>query len=336
MLRSPSKRISQKSTSSPSKRKAKARGLRNLGNTCYFNAVMQCLLQVEQLKLVLLESTEITDDLVLTSALRTFFKEMYNSEKLFCSYSPQELFQALCQLPECIHYTASEQQDARELLGFLLDGINTEMDGGIPELLFQGCLESIIKCLGCGNVSTSEETFWTLPVDLVSKINSQSNTPTSEEGISNKSYNLKDLLSSFAQIESLTGENLYECNKCNAKVVATKQFKISSSPNTLIVQIKRFFHNDMSGKLDNFVKFEKELCLNNVTISRTIPSHYYIRAIVVHRGNSVSSGHYVAYARTRTKPWVEFDDTKCTFVDWNFVRRQQAYLLFYDQVVPIE
>jgi len=295
---------------------------------------MQCLFQVEQLKLVLLESSEITEHLPLTNALRRFFKDMHSSAMQDRCYNPESLFAALCQLPECSHYARLHQQDARELLDYLLDGVNTEMDGKIPELLFQGSLESSIKCLCCNTVSRSVETFWTLPIDLVSEINSQSLSPSSDEDVFKKSYSLEGLLSSFTHIESLTGDNLYQCDECNAKVVATKQFKISSSPNTLIVHIKRFFHKDKSGKLDNFVRFKRELSLENVCTSKTNPCTYFIRAIIVHRGESLSSGHYVAYARTtRSKPWVEFDDRKCTLVDWNYVKKQHAYLLFYDQVV---
>jgi len=320
---------------SPTKkvRKRGTRGLQNLGNTCYFNAVMQCLLQVAQLKLVLLESSEITDDLILTSALRDFFREM-NSKQNQHSFNPQHLFQALCLLPECSHYPEFQQQDSRELLGFLLDGINDEMESKIPALLFQGRLQSIIKCLSCDTISTSEEPFWTLPVDLVSRLSSHSGSSYDlDKAASKKTYSLEGLLRSFTEIESLSGENLYECDKCNAKVLATKQFKISSAPNTLIVHIKRFFHNDKGGKLDNFVQFQKELSLTDACTDKNSCSSYYIRAIVVHRGKTLSSGHYVAYARTIAKPWVEFDDRKCTVVNWDYVKKQNAYLLFYDQVV---
>jgi len=320
---------------SPTKkpRKQGTRGLQNLGNTCYFNAVMQCLLQVAQLKMVLLDSSEITDDLILTSALRSFFQEMYSTQNKH-SFNPQNLFQALCRLPECKHYPEYQQQDSRELIGFLLDGINDEMESKMPELLFQGRLQSIIKCLSCGTLSKSEEPFWTLPIDLVSRLNSESaSSEERDNAVSMKSYSLEELLRSFTEIESLSGENLYECDYCEAKVLATKQFKISSAPNTLIVHIKRFFHKGNGGKLENFVRFKREFSLANACVSKNSCSSYYIRAIVVHRGATLSSGHYVAYARTIAKPWVEFDDRKCTVVNWDFVKKQNAYLLFYDQVV---
>merc|ERR550534_2395281 len=248
------------------------------------------------------------------SALRSFFQEMYSTQNNH-SFNPQNLFQALCRLPECKHYPEYQQQDSRELIGFLLDGINDEMESKVPELLFQGCLQSIIKCLSCGTLSKSES----------------ASSDERDNAVSMKSYSLEELLRSFTEIESLSGENLYECDYCEAKVLATKQFKISSAPNTLIVHIKRFFHKGNGGKLENFVRFKREFSLANACVSKNSCSSYYIRAIVVHRGATLSSGHYVAYARTIAKPWVEFDDKKCTVVTWDFVKKQNAYLLFYDQ-----
>jgi len=142
---------------------------------------------------------------------------------------------------------------------------------------------------------------------------------------------LEDLLQAFTQVEYLSGDNLYECDKCLTKVVATKQFKVSNSPNTLILHIKRF--SGKCGKLDNFVKFSRQLSIENLTVSKGCGSDsYYIRAIVVHIGVTISSGHYVAYARIGSGRWIEFNDEKCTVVDWDYVRMQRAYLLFYDQV----
>merc|ERR1719233_2718529 len=129
-----------------------------------------------------------------------------NSTQNKHSFNPRHLFQALCLLPECSHYPEFQQQDSRELLGFLLDAINDEMESKIPALLFQGRMQSIIKCLSCNTLSRSEEPFWTLPIDLVSRFGSES-TSSYEHGkaASKKSYGLEELVSSFTQIESLRG-----------------------------------------------------------------------------------------------------------------------------------
>lgn len=35
----------------------------------------------------------------------------------------------------------------------------------------------------------------------------------------------------------------------------------------------------------------------------------YLGSVVVHKGGSMSSGHYYAYVRSSAGPWVKMDDT---------------------------
>jgi len=308
-----------------------SKGLVNFGNTCYFNSVMQCMLQVGELKHVLLNSTWISDKHVFTLEFRAFFRKMYNVDNEY-PLKPQNLFRAFCLFPDCGDYAGLRQQDVGEFVELLLDGMSDECKGESKfiEHLFQGKLQSIVECLECGNVSPSEEAFWTLPVDMGRQ--SGGVGFLSRLGFGDKSYDLEDLLISLSNVEHLVGDNLYECDKCLAKVPATKQLKVLSKPKTLVIHIKRFYHVGNIGKLDNFVSFRREISLGNEGVTKSCSSKYNIKAIVVHRGASVSSGHYVAYVCIKSDRWLEFDDEMVKRVDWEFVQRQRAYLLFYDKV----
>ncbi|XP_067421731.1 ubiquitin carboxyl-terminal hydrolase 16 isoform X2 [Emydura macquarii macquarii] len=118
------------------------KGLSNLGNTCFFNAVMQNLSQTPVLRELLKETkmpgTTVnieppefsTEPLViklerpgpLTLAMCQFLSEMQETKKGIVT--PKELFAQVCK--KAIRFKGYQQQDSQELLRYLLDGMRAE------------------------------------------------------------------------------------------------------------------------------------------------------------------------------------------------------------------
>ena len=96
--------------------KYKYKGLVNLGNSCYFNAVMQCIHNCTELTHTILSLPNPVPGGEIIRALKHFFKVMSlpSSNKFF---KPNRLLQPVLNIPECIEAEMGidqRQEDASE------------------------------------------------------------------------------------------------------------------------------------------------------------------------------------------------------------------------------
>ncbi|KAM7412762.1 hypothetical protein PAMA_020237 [Pampus argenteus] len=149
---------SQKSVTMQDEGGVCVKGLSNLGNTCFFNAVIQNLSQTQLLRQTLNEVTKekmnlnveptASSDLEpivvqvdqpgsLTLAMCQLLNEIQETKKGVVT--PRELFTQVCK--KAARFKGFQQQDSQELLRYLLDGMRAEeikrVSSGIMETLKQ-------------------------------------------------------------------------------------------------------------------------------------------------------------------------------------------------------
>ncbi|EYU23689.1 hypothetical protein MIMGU_mgv1a002355mg [Erythranthe guttata] len=155
------------------------RGLVNLGNTCFFNSVVQNLLAIKSLREYLfgLNGYYLGP---LTYALRNLFFETSGEEaSLTSAMNPGYLFFSLCtRAPE---FNGYGQHDSHELLRCLLDGLSAEelrrrdvvkfpsVGPTFVDAIFGGKISSTVSCLECGHSSTIHEPFLDLSLPVPTK-----------------------------------------------------------------------------------------------------------------------------------------------------------------------
>ncbi|KAF2072088.1 hypothetical protein CYY_006587 [Polysphondylium violaceum] len=163
------------------------KGLDNLGNTCFFNSIMQNLTHVNLLRDLFLEAppgspkSVITSNSSMTNEMFNFYSKMYKSNT--SRISPHGLFSEI--VKKSPRFGGFKQQDSHELLRYLLDGLISEEQNATKkrkeptyiDKVFGGKLISIITCFHCGYVSKTFEPFLDLSLPISSEKSSNKPPP---------------------------------------------------------------------------------------------------------------------------------------------------------------
>ncbi|KAH8119737.1 cysteine proteinase [Phellopilus nigrolimitatus] len=208
--------------------------------------------------------------------------------------------------------------------GTVLSGTNSMARSTLVHDLFEGVLTSETRCLTCETVSSRDEAFLDLSIDI-----EQNSSVTA-------------CLRQFSASEMLCQKNKFFCDSCCGLQEAEKRMKIKRLPNILALHLKRFKYQEDVGKyikLTYRVAFPLELRLFNTVDDAQDPDRLYeLFAIVVHIGNGPHHGHYVAIVKSKGS-WVVFDDDSVDIIKESDIPKYFgdsnsgcAYVLYYQAV----
>jgi len=169
---------------------------------------------------------------------------------------------------------------------------NTE-GGTFVHDIFEGTLTNETKCLCCESITSKDESFLDLSIDV------------------EQNSSLTNCLFNFSSIETLSRGDKFFCDKCCSLQEAQKRMKIKKLPKILVVHLKRFkFIEQIQQykKLSYRVVFPMELILQNTSHDAVHPeTRYSLFAVVVHVGSGPNHGHYVSMIKS-ANTWLLFDD----------------------------
>lgn len=327
-------------------------GFINLGNTCFFNASVQCLVRVMPLtKFILSDSfpdqiNELNENSTRGSialSYRKFLGDLCRGTPKSSSYNPREFRRSIVAAYD--QFANYHQHDSQELLCALLDGLHEDMnqsekvggrlkpvhitslsDGWQVHLsrnsspivdIFHGILCSSTKCPLCGFIEKARDPFVFLPIAV----------PPNSESVS-----LMSCISRFCQEETLDEDNKCICSNCKKSVCATKKIGVEKcGGNALIIHLKRFMRNgSFSSKIETNVEYPDFLDVSSFT--KDDEGLFELIGVVFHSG-SLDGGHYTAAAvDPMSGEWYNFNDSTVRKIDNCDAHSSRAYILFYQRI----
>ncbi|KAF2354025.1 Peptidase C19 ubiquitin carboxyl-terminal hydrolase, partial [Trinorchestia longiramus] len=205
-------------------------GLVNQAMTCYLNSLLQTLFMTPEFR---------------NALYRWEFKGSKEEASKSIPYQLQKLFLLLqtadrsaietTSLTKSFGWDSSEawqQHDIQELCRVMFEALeqsfaNTDQ-ANLIDTLYQGKMKDYVKCLVCGNENARMDSFLDIPL------------PIRPFGSSTAYQSLEEALRAFVAPELLSGNNQYQCSKCNAMCDAHKGLKFTKYPYLLTIHLKRF------------------------------------------------------------------------------------------------
>ena len=256
------------------------KGMFNAGNSCFINAVLQCICHLHSVRSFFLsgrhlpencsycklepgsntapppnalsQTSSIADDGgsstrgCLACELDGIIQEMYAPGSHLGPVMPHRFIYALWLHSK--NLAGYQQHDAHEFFICCIDQLSKACEAyGKSSLqigpLFGGSCLSSVTCSACGAVSGNEELFRDISLDI--------------SGDGCDALSLNHCLQRFTRVEMLDADVSHVCPTCHGNSFS-KQLSITRPPSVLCLHLKRFEHDASSGR---FTKIDRHVNL---------------------------------------------------------------------------
>jgi len=294
---------------------------KNIGNSCYLNAALQCLMRLCPLN----EALDNTKAVKATTPSQHFFNEYNDLRRMAldnnnCIISPA-LFRHAVQLyakhKNNTDFSGMQQNDAAEFVQFVLHSIHDALarKEDFDSIPVDNELEK--KCVEMMKVNFSKEfsdiihLFYGIQLSCIKDNVTAEAFLTLNLPIPEKATTLSDCIQAYLADETIEG---WQNDKNGKTETVVKRLCFFRLPAVLFVCLKRFSPNGR--KNDQYIEIPLQLIMQN--------ERFDLQCGCYHQG-SLNSGHYTAIANVSGK-WTVIDD------DTSFVATsvsKNAYCLFY-------
>lgn len=258
------------------------------------------------------------------------------------AFVPEFVYEMVRQLPRFRDMRRGHQQDAQEFLGFLLEEMHEECaraekhtttakdssDHSVDGWLEVGHKQKAAVTQLSGSLAAES------PVTRIfgGKLRSEFKVPGNKTSVTLEPYqplqldigshdvhNILDALKGLTKPESIQGD--FNSSR-GPNITATKQIFIETLPPVLILHLKRFQYDSVTGatqKIWKKVGYPLDLELprevfpahrRNAMAAQGGPPKYRLMGVIYHHGKNASGGHYtVDVRRQEGLEWIRMDDT---------------------------
>ncbi|XP_071451042.1 ubiquitin carboxyl-terminal hydrolase 8-like isoform X2 [Hetaerina americana] len=342
-------------------------GLRNLGNSCYMNSILQCINHTTSLVKYFCDG-QYREDVNRSTKLRgevaeevaALVRALWSGE--YRSIACRDLKGVVGMHKKA--FAGHEQQDSHEFLTILMDWLHEDLNRASHRANKMGNSPShqpAQNASGPEGAIRAWNDFCHLNESLVLHLfyGQQASTvcclqcgeqSVTYEPFSNLSLpippnatrcSLADCMSLYLKGEHISGWN---CPKCKEPRDASKKFDIWILPRILVIHFKRFTSDGWCRKRQTMVDFP----LEDLDVSQWVGTEvltsgynparkrnsvlYNLYGVSNHYG-TMDGGHYTAHCKSSNfNKWFKFDDHEVSELSPSEVVSPAAYILFYSSV----
>ena len=332
------------------------KGLKNFGNSCYSNVVIQILTSIPEFLNTLYKRYSLVEN---ENDLFFEYPILSRIMEVISNYKSKNTSLASNYLQEIVGMfdISGSQNDAHEFLVFLLDRLNIELIKIEEKYKITNNTNNNDKNSN-NDINNNDEGEWE-EVKKDGKTMKQTNSLSSFhtsilgevfQGILKQDITQKGKSSSNCQIEPFFTLHL-DNEEPSIEAMFEKFFRrkmiegsgdkyiqsfMEKCPDIFIVNAKGFYYDKKNQKI---VKIKKELIFGEKLILKKdyVSPHlrnknieYDLIGIVVHKGNLATEGHYICYCKNnKDNSWFYLDDNKVIKVSEDVIHNLRPYIIFY-------
>jgi ubiquitin carboxyl-terminal hydrolase 8 len=322
------------------------KGLKNNGNTCYLNAVIQCLSHID-----ILSNDEFKNQTIKYKRGSELLEEwidiqnkiwLLEDNNIVDPINLINIFNKKCK-KDNIYFESFNQNDASEFLEIFLDFMHKDLSRKI-NINIKGEPKTQLDKLYYNNLKTQQknfnnnysyiiENFYTSGLSLTQCPNCKYLNDNHEIFViinlelNNGYKSLYDCLDNYTNTEKLDDDNKFKCGECSEYVNASRKLLFWDLSPVIILLLKKYNGNGViTNKVDYPIELDmKKYCLNYKDHS----TKYELSGICIQRGN-LNSGHYYSICKNNLdNKWYLYNDNQVNDIEEDNVFNNHPYLLFY-------
>jgi len=324
------------------------KGFINIGNTCYMNSALQCLIHLEELNP---KASSFIDNIkrstkkeyTLLKQWIQLYKEMwYENDHSVIVTKPFILtFIKRCN-EENINFQVYNQNDVSEFLNGFIHILHEEICREVS-ILPSGNARNNLDKLQVDSIKSWHNFFNEKYSFIINDFHSQSINKTFcpkcnyqtinyepmliiSLDIDENTDNIYECLNNYTNDFIMDEDNMWKCDNCKELVKCKKENRFWKLSPIIILLIKQY---DNINKIEKFVRYPNllnmEAYCNNY---KNDSMDYELQSMCIHSG-SLSGGHYYAYCKNHIdEQWRKYNDTNVSNII-DDVFDQKPYCLFY-------
>lgn len=287
----------------------------NQTNICYLNSIIQCLFNCNLIKSIIINTKNPLFELLINcynnNNLLPFLHSLKNYNSFFNTFEQQDVHETFILLLDIFHklllqknitlHKNLNQKEYQNIISYYKTFGYSPINN-----LFQGQYITTFKCSNCSKIEYSYEMFSDIQIPITYNENNNN--------MNNRSIkDINEILTNFFS-ENLT-KNCEYCKHNNINF--NKLSYINIFPNYLILLLKRFDKSSINIFPNQIIYFED----NN---------NYKLNSLIIHKGNSIHSGHYYTIINLNNEYYI-LNDESIIKIEFKSIEFNNIYLIIYEK-----